>query len=503
MNEEFEIPHRLDKKLIYLHGFGSSGDGSTVNTLRELLKGWTVIAPDIPVDPAEALPFLKDLCKTELPDIIVGTSMGGMYAQQMRGFKRICINPAFDLPRHKDILFEGTFEFLNPRKDGKNVFTITPEIIKHYAEMERHQFEGITKDDRERVLGLFADNDTTVNCEDIFCQHYNNVIHFHGEHRLNRQAIEKTLVPLVREYERVLGVWKEEKFLHIRSGEPDDITPAGSQLFRDAGILAIRQKDVLGIPEIVEIDLDRLTTYEMLDGVLKICWVRIPGEKYDNVTIAGNEAELVKDWLDGLFVRSKWRHCPLNLSIRYLTNSHESSIFMGKKREPKKYIGEQIFTTLLSDKEIEQVRMEMRGAKTNYLLHQRILDDVKRFLDKELGMDCFPGWIEFTWAPGEYGRLSKGIRYLDKEDLQKMLSVIKEKGEGVSREELIKGLEDCCVRKEVWTRETGHSWTKYTLLARTPSQEEREYADTWDVYPVRLKSFPVKAIIEMLKDYIK
>ena len=188
------------KKLIYFHGFGSSGEGSTVKTLQELLKGWTVIAPDIPVDPAEALPFLKDLCKTENPDIIIGTSMGGMYAQQMRGLKRICVNPAFDLPQHKDILYEGTFEFFNARKDGETTFTITPEIITHFEEMGAHQFDGITDEDRGNVYGLFADNDTTVNCEDIFRQHYQN---FHGEHRLNRQVIEGVLVPLIKEIKSV------------------------------------------------------------------------------------------------------------------------------------------------------------------------------------------------------------------------------------------------------------------------------------------------------------
>lgn len=52
-------------KLIYFHGFGSSGEGSTVRTLRELLPNWTVLAPDIPVDPAESLPFLKEFSKEE------------------------------------------------------------------------------------------------------------------------------------------------------------------------------------------------------------------------------------------------------------------------------------------------------------------------------------------------------------------------------------------------------------------------------------------------------
>ena len=187
------------RKILYFHGFGSSSLGSTVTSLQELLPEFTVIAMDINVDPQEALLELIDLCDLEQPELVVGTSMGGMYAQQMRGFKRICINPAFNLSQHKDIMHEGTFEFLNTRLDGETSFTITPEIISHFEEMEAHQFDGITDEDRENVYGLFADNDTTVNCEGIFRQHYQNVIHFHGEHRLNRQVIEEVLVPLIKE----------------------------------------------------------------------------------------------------------------------------------------------------------------------------------------------------------------------------------------------------------------------------------------------------------------
>lgn len=199
-------------KLIYFHGFGSSGEGSTVRSLRELLPEWEVLAPDIPVDPEEALPFLTDFCKREQPNVIVGTSMGGMYAQQMRGFKRICVNPAFDLSTHKDILREGTFEFFNPRKDGKKTFSITSNIIQHFAEMEVHQFDGITDGDREYVFGLFADKDTTINCEPVFLQHYTNVVHFHGDHRLGRLTIQQVVVPLVLELVRREFRWEDNGY---------------------------------------------------------------------------------------------------------------------------------------------------------------------------------------------------------------------------------------------------------------------------------------------------
>lgn len=186
------------RKLIYFHGFDSSGEGGTVRTLKELLPDWTVIAPDIPVDPKEALPFLKELCQKEQPDVIVGTSMGGMYAQQMHGFKRICVNPAFDISKHKDILKEGTFEFFNPRKDGEKTFTITQDIIQHFAEMEAHQFDGYSKKEIRDVYGLFGSDDTVVNNLDLFKHYYEEAYIFNGGHRLSRESIKGYLIDLIK-----------------------------------------------------------------------------------------------------------------------------------------------------------------------------------------------------------------------------------------------------------------------------------------------------------------
>lgn len=186
-------------KVLYLHGFGSSAASGTAQTLQELLPECDVVAPDIPVDPAEALPFLRGLCMNEVPDVVVGTSMGGMYAQQMRGYKRICVNPAFEMSKKSQVLKVGTFDYFKPRKDGTRQFTITPEIMEHHGRMEEHQFDDITENDRNQVWGLFADEDSQVNCETLFREHYKQVVHFHGEHRLDDKAIKEVLVPLIKE----------------------------------------------------------------------------------------------------------------------------------------------------------------------------------------------------------------------------------------------------------------------------------------------------------------
>ena len=195
--KELEEKSIRRKKLMYLHGFGSSAASGTVKTLRELLSDFDVVAPDIPVDPAEALPFLRGLCMNEVPDVVVGTSMGGMYAQQMRGYNRICVNPAIEMSKKSKMLTVGTHEYFKPRKDGTTHFEITPEIIHNHAEMEEHQFEGITEADRKQIWGMFADNDQQVNGESLFLQYYNQVIHFSGEHRMDDRVIEDVLVPLI------------------------------------------------------------------------------------------------------------------------------------------------------------------------------------------------------------------------------------------------------------------------------------------------------------------
>lgn len=98
----------------------------------------------------------------------------------MRGYNRICVNPAFEMSKRSKMLTVGTHEYFKPRKDGTTHFEITLEIIRHHVEMEEHQFDGITEEDRKQVWGMFADNDQQVNGESLFLQYYNQVIHFSG-----------------------------------------------------------------------------------------------------------------------------------------------------------------------------------------------------------------------------------------------------------------------------------------------------------------------------------
>ena len=56
------------KKVMYVHGFGSSAQSGTVSRLRKVLCNATIIAEDMPLHPQEALDLLHHLCEKEKPD---------------------------------------------------------------------------------------------------------------------------------------------------------------------------------------------------------------------------------------------------------------------------------------------------------------------------------------------------------------------------------------------------------------------------------------------------
>ena len=57
------------KKIMYVHGFGSSAQTGTVTLIRQMLPNATVVAEDIPLHPAEALDMLEKMAGREQPDL--------------------------------------------------------------------------------------------------------------------------------------------------------------------------------------------------------------------------------------------------------------------------------------------------------------------------------------------------------------------------------------------------------------------------------------------------
>lgn len=204
------------KKVLYVHGFASSGQNGSVRTLRLLMPEATVVSPDLPVEPEEAMELLRNILVSEKPDLIIGTSMGAMYSEMLYGVDRILVNPAFQLA---DTLLKnnglGRQDFHNKRLDGETSFLVTKTLLDHFREVSSHCFERAAED-QDKVFGLYGIHDTLVHTFDLFCEHYPQAVRFDGEHHLNDEAILHSLLPVIQWIDdRQRGVQKPVIFISL------------------------------------------------------------------------------------------------------------------------------------------------------------------------------------------------------------------------------------------------------------------------------------------------
>lgn len=187
------------KTILYVHGFGSSAQSGSVTRIRQVLPNAHVVAHDIPLHPQEAITLLNHVCAQVKPDLIIGISMGGMYTEMLYGYDRILLNPAFQMgDTMKEHGMIGAQRFLNPRQDGVMDFMVTKALVKEYKEMTEQCFSRVTKEEQDRVWGLFGDEDAVVDTYDLYRQHYTTAIRFHGEHSMNDHAFMHSVVPVIR-----------------------------------------------------------------------------------------------------------------------------------------------------------------------------------------------------------------------------------------------------------------------------------------------------------------
>jgi uncharacterized protein len=86
--------------IIYIHGFGGSGEGSKATLLRPLFRSDGIIAPSLPTNPALAIATLSELIETfrRIETVmLIGSSLGGFYTLHLAtkyNLKAVLINPA-------------------------------------------------------------------------------------------------------------------------------------------------------------------------------------------------------------------------------------------------------------------------------------------------------------------------------------------------------------------------------------------------------------------------
>ena len=182
--------------ILFIHGLASSGRYKMADMLRIQLKPCTVISPDVPVETELALPLLQEICRKQAPDLVVGLSLGGFWAQKLRGIRKALVNPDF----YPSALLRGKIgemKYLSPREDGAESFMITEKICRGYEEIENGCFEGLDAAEQALTTAFFASDDEMVRHGGIFARYYplGRKIDYPGTHLPTFPAMKEFITP--------------------------------------------------------------------------------------------------------------------------------------------------------------------------------------------------------------------------------------------------------------------------------------------------------------------
>ena len=211
------------KKILFLHGFFASGQCVPALALRESFeRRIEVLMPDLPMHPKEALEFIRELIDRVKPDLLVGNSCGSFYAQMVApivGIPALLGNPHFQMTEFLKQRI-GKHQYKSPRKDGKQDFSIHESLIDEFAELEAIQFNYCNPYYKDRIWGLFGEQDTLAHFEPLFLEHYTHSFHFPGGHTPTAEEVRDWYVPLA---EQMLAVFPLPEngiryFQHFKGG---------------------------------------------------------------------------------------------------------------------------------------------------------------------------------------------------------------------------------------------------------------------------------------------
>ena len=214
--------------VLFLHGFYASGSCVPATALKEALEGKArVITPDLPLHPRESIAFIRDLCDKEQPDLLVGNSCGSFYAQiiaPLIGVPALLGNPHFEMDKFPSTRI-GKQQYKSPRRDGDQEFIIDKSLIAEFADLQQEQFNYFNPYYKDRIWGIFGEQDTLAKYKPLFLEHYNIATDFPGGHTPTAEETktwyaplaEKMLINFPKPQERYFQHFKGGKYRYIRT----------------------------------------------------------------------------------------------------------------------------------------------------------------------------------------------------------------------------------------------------------------------------------------------
>lgn len=196
-------------KILYIHGFGSTGNSQTVQGLKKVLGDEAIIlAPQFSNDLSTVAKIEQNIAEAKAyasefkPRIVIGSSFGGFIASFVTGYLRVLINACL--------------------RPSERLSTLAPTMS--YEEKSKLQVLETSQDinwvEKIVVHGLFGLNDELFSYLPLFKQLYNEKKAYTMPcgHRIDLENIEKHLVPLIRDIKQTFDddspiIYHDEEFL--------------------------------------------------------------------------------------------------------------------------------------------------------------------------------------------------------------------------------------------------------------------------------------------------
>lgn len=146
--------------IIYIHGFGSIGDSYKGQLLKDNFSNFDVLSPTFSYDTKKAVSEIKSLIEKENNLILVGTSLGGFYADYFNTFYSIpavIINPLIEPLGVENYIGENINYYT------KEKFIFTRESFNYLLKLKKDKEENSNYLNRiSKPIVLLAEDDNLL-----------------------------------------------------------------------------------------------------------------------------------------------------------------------------------------------------------------------------------------------------------------------------------------------------------------------------------------------------
>ena len=190
----------MQKKVLYIYGYGSSPESSTCKWLKNNLPNTIIYSFGYAqTDPENSIPYLCSLVAELDIDIVIGSSLGGWYAMHVAS---ICSLPSILINPVTDSTLEQVVDYVS-NHDSHIVENLVKYSKEHPLFETKEHWTGYRWDNAENgyysVL-IWSDNDEVIiNSNDISTELKENFltkcIVRNGKHQLTNEEKEKYIIP--------------------------------------------------------------------------------------------------------------------------------------------------------------------------------------------------------------------------------------------------------------------------------------------------------------------